>query len=314
MRARDHLVRIALRTAVACSRAVGPVTASNLGGSAARLIGPLLPVSRVADTNLRSAMPELDRAARRRIVRGVWDNLGRTIAELPHIAAIPKNSRRGPGWEMVGEEHLFAQAARGGPAIFVSGHLANWEMMPPAVATYGMRLHSMYRAPSSKAVDELLLELRREAMGLRTAGKLKLLFPKGAAGARTAIRHMMHGGYVGLLADQKMNDGIEAHFFGLPAMTATALAALALRFRCPVIPGHVERLGPARFRLICEAPLTLPDTGDNRADQLSLTQTVNSTLERWIRERPESWLWLHRRWPARPGNAKTEQASSYETL
>ena len=97
--------------------------------------------------------------------------------------------------------------------------------------------------------------------------------------------------------DQKMNDGIEARFFGRPAMTAPALAALALRLRCPVIPGFVERLGPARFRVTCEPPLALPDTGNRTVDIASLTQTVNDTLERWIRAKPESWLWLHRRWP-----------------
>ena len=297
MTTRERLVRAALSGAVAALRALGPVRASDLGGLVARSIGPILPVSRVADANLRLAMPELDAAARRRIVRGVWDNLGRTVAELPHVGAIAKNTPSGPGWEMVGEEHLHAQAERGGPAIFVSGHLGNWEMMPPVVATYGMRMHSMYRAPSNQAVGDLLLDLRRRAMGLDRQATPTLLLPKGAAGARRAVRHMARGGYLGLLVDQKMNDGIEAAFFGRPAMTATALAALALRFRCPVIPGHVERLGPARFRLICEAPLTLPDTGDLRADQLSLTRTVNLILEGWIRERPEGWLWLHRRWP-----------------
>ncbi len=298
MKAAERLQRASLGAAVGLLRAIGPAAASNLGGAVARLIGPALPVSRVADGNLRRAMPELDRAARLRIVRGVWDNLGRTIAELPHLHAIPKDSPAGPGWEMIGEEFLHAQAARGGPAIFVSGHLGNWEMMPPAVATYGMRMHSMYRAPSNRVVDEFLLDLRRRAMGLDADGKLPLLFPKGAAGARTAMKHLIGGGYLGFLVDQKMNDGIEARFFGIPAMTAPALAALALRTRCPVIPGHVERLGPARFRLICEAPLALPDTGDARADQLALTETVNVVLERWIRQRPEGWLWLHRRWPA----------------
>ncbi|HTR17703.1 MAG TPA: lysophospholipid acyltransferase family protein, partial [Acetobacteraceae bacterium] len=108
---------------------------------------------------------------------------------------------------------------------------------------------------------------------------------------------LARGGYLAMLTDQKMNDGVEARFFGLPAMTASALAALALRFRCPVVPSHVERIGPARFRLICEPPLPLPDSGDRQADIRQLTQQVNDALERWIRERPESWLWLHRRWP-----------------
>ncbi len=205
MKAAERLQRASLGAAVGLLRAIGPAAASNLGGAVARLIGPALPVSRVADGNLRRAMPELDRAARLRIVRGVWDNLGRTIAELPHLHAIPKDSPAGPGWEMIGEEFLHAQAARGGPAIFVSGHLGNWEMMPPAVATYGMRMHSMYRAPSNRVVDEFLLDLRRRAMGLDADGKLPLLFPKGAAGARTAMKHLIGGGYLGFLVDQKMN-------------------------------------------------------------------------------------------------------------
>ncbi len=103
------------------------------------------------------------------------------------------------------------------------------------------------------------------------------------------------GGCLGVLVDQKLNDGVEARLFGLPVMTSPAVAALALRFRCPVIPGHVERIGPARFRLIADQPLVPPDTGDRHADILSMTQAMNDRLEHWIMERPQSWLWLHRR-------------------
>ena len=282
----------AARAALAVLRRLGPVRASNLGGALCRAFGPMLPVSRVADANLRLAMPELDRVARRRIVRGVWENLGRTIGEFPHIAGLRKDTPSGPGWEIVGEDILLAQAARGGPAIFASGHIGNWEVLPPAVAHFGIRFSSMYRAAANPLVDAMVRDLRDQAMGTDSQ-----LFAKGARGARPALMHVSHGGYLGLLVDQKMNDGIEARFFGLPAMTAPALAAIALRYRAPVIPGHVERIGPARFRLVCEPPLTLPDTGDRHRDQATLTQAMNDMLERWIRERPESWLWLHRRWP-----------------
>jgi KDO2-lipid IV(A) lauroyltransferase len=94
-----------------------------------------------------------------------------------------------------------------------------------------------------------------------------------------------------------MNDGIEVKLFGMPAMTAPALAAFALRYRCPVVCGHVERTGPARFRVVAEPSLALAITGDRRADIAAVTQQVNDVLERWIRAKPESWLWLHRRWP-----------------
>jgi KDO2-lipid IV(A) lauroyltransferase len=80
-------------------------------------------------------------------------------------------------------------------------------------------------------------------------------------------------------------------------MSASAAASLALHFRCPLVPAVCRRLGPARLRLIVEPPLALPDSGNRTADIGSLTQQVNDTLERWIRAEPQSWLWLHRRWP-----------------
>ena len=271
---------------------VGPVAASNMMGWLFRGVGPLLALSRVADRNLRVALPELDAAARRRVVRGMWENLGRTAGEFPHLAGLAKDTVSGPGWTMENEDVLIAQAARGGPAIFVSGHIGNWEMLPPAVAAYGMPFSSVYRAAANSGVDDIILAMRRRAMGHEVP-----MFAKGAQGARAALAHLRRGGYLGMLVDQKMNDGVEARLFGLPAMTAPAVAALALKFRCPVIPGHVERVGPARFRLICEAPLNLPESGDREADILRLTQMLNDCLERWIRSRPESWLWVHRRFP-----------------
>ena len=282
----------AVRLALKLVRSLGPRRASDLGGALARTVGPALPVSRVADTNLRLALPELDAAARRRVVRGAWDNLGRTVCEFPHLAALRLGAPSGPGWEAEGAEHLAALAARGGPGIFFSGHFGNWEMLPIGCATFGVPFASMFRAAANPELDALIRSLRQA--GLPTEMPM---FAKGAVGARQAVSHLRAGGFLGLLMDQKMNDGIEARLFGRPAMTAPALALLALRFRCPVIPGYVVRIGPARFRLVCEPPLALPQTGDSRADLQAVTQAMNDTLERWIRARPESWLWLHRRWP-----------------
>ena len=279
------------RAAVLGLRALGPVRASNCGGALLRTIGPLLPVSRVAHANLRRALPQLDPAGRRAVVRAVWDNLGRTVAELPHVADL-KQSAAGPGWELEGAETMHALAAQGGPVIFFSGHIGNWEMLPAVVAAYGMRMSSMYRAASNPLVDEIIVGLRRRAVGSDVP-----MFSKGAAGARQVLGHLAKGGVLGMLMDQKMNDGIAAQFFGRPAMTAPALAVLALRLRCPVVPGHVERIGPARFRMVCDTPLVLPDSGDRAADVLQVTQQVNDHLERWITARPGEWLWLHRRWP-----------------
>ncbi|NHN88556.1 lysophospholipid acyltransferase family protein [Acetobacter conturbans] len=266
--------------------------ASNLGGRLCRAVGPLLPVSKIADANLQLAMPELDAPARKGVIKGVWENLGRTVGEFPHISSLQENTAAGPGFEVAGVEHLVAQAKRGGPVLFVSGHIGNWEMLPPGVAKYGVGFASFYRAAGNPLVDRMIRDLRDAAMAVPLP-----LFAKGAKGAKEALRWVGGGHRLGMLVDQKMNDGIEARFFGHPAMTAPALAAMALRFRCPVIPGHVQRLGPARLRIVVEPPMTLPDSGDRQADIATLTQAINDQLEKWIRACPESWLWLHRRWP-----------------
>lgn len=280
-----------IRAALFVLERLGPLAASNLGGAIARTIGPLLPVTKVGDANLRLVMPELDAAARKRILLDVWDNLGRTTGEFPHLGQL-KPTESGPGWEIEGVEHLHWLREKGGPAIMISGHIGNWEMMPPLYAQHGIVMSSFFRAASNPVANEVINELR-----LRAAGVGVSYFAKGSAGARVAMAHLKAGGFLGMVVDQKMNDGIASPFFGRPAMTAPAAAAFALRYRCPVIPSHVERLGPARLRFVVEAPMDLPDSGDKHADLQTLTDAINAKIEGWIRKRPGEWLWLHRRWP-----------------
>ena len=288
---KQRLEAWAAQAAIALLRRLPPTTASNLGGTIARLVGPHLPISQIAQTNLRLALPTLDPQARRKIIRAMWDNLGRTIAELPHLQTL-ENTPQGPGWSLENIATIDTANANDKPFIMVSGHIANWEILPVAAARRGITMAGFYRAPDNPHIDALLGTLRRQSM--RTPASL---FPKGATGARQALQHLRQGGALGILADQKMNDGVEAQFFDRPAMTPQAPAALALRLRCPVIPVHVQRTGPARFHVVVDPPLPLPNTGDRAADILTLTQAINDRLETWIRARPESWLWLHRRWP-----------------
>jgi KDO2-lipid IV(A) lauroyltransferase len=278
------------RAVFALFRALGPARASNTGAAIARAIGPLLPVSRIAARNIAIAFPERDEAWRRATMKAAWDNLGRVIAEYPHLAAL-KRTPSGPGWEFEGDATMAALRGASGPVIFVSGHIANWELLPPVVAHFGIAMASVYRAPSNPLVDAIILRYRQAAIAPLDA----VLFPKGAEGARATLAHLKRGGILGMLLDQKMNDGIAATLFGERAMTAPALAQLALRYRCPVIPGRAMRIGPARYRFEAEAPLALPDSGDKVADIAALTQAVNDTLSRWIRDRPAEWLWFHRR-------------------
>ena len=123
------------------------------------------------------------------------------------------------------------------------------------------------------------------------------IVPKGPRGARDAVAALKAGRRLGMLVDQKMNDGIVVPFLGQDAMTAPAVAELAYRYDCPLVPARVERLDGARFRVSFFPPLEKPASGDRQADIRELMSLVNATLGDWIQERPEQWLWVHNRWP-----------------
>jgi KDO2-lipid IV(A) lauroyltransferase len=260
--------------------------ASALGGAVGRLLGPRLAASRKALRNIARAFPETDEAARRAILRGAWDNLGRTMAEYPHLGTITRD------WdsrvEMVGAEHLRALAADGRPGLCITAHLGNWELAALACAKAGLDITIVYRAPNNPAVDRLLARARGPLQGM--------LVPKGRSAAKELIATLRRGGHAGLLVDQKQNEGLPIPFFGRDAMTGTVVADLALRYRAPVVPIQVVRRG-ARFRIEAFAPLELPDSGDRTADLAETLRRFNRLVEDWVRAHPGQWLWQHRRWP-----------------
>ncbi|HZB91563.1 MAG TPA: lauroyl acyltransferase [Stellaceae bacterium] len=257
--------------------------ASALGGYIGRMLGPKLGASRRALDNLRRAMPENTDGENRRIILGMWDNLGRSVAEYPHLDRIcsPASGRV----EIVNEAQITDLLAGGGPAILFSGHFANWEVGPATVhRLMGVSLLSVYRAANNPWVGRVL----RRQLRARHA------VPKGAEAGRALIRHLRGGGQVAMLVDQKQNDGIAVPFFGRDAMTAPAVARLALRFECPLMPVVVERRAGARFRLTVMPVIEVYE----EAPDIRATMTrVNAVIEAWVRARPEQWLWIHRRWP-----------------
>jgi KDO2-lipid IV(A) lauroyltransferase len=261
--------------------------ASAIGGALARTIGPRLGISKRARLNIRRALPELPDHEIAKTVAQMWDNLGRVAAEYPHLRQI-RVFEPGGRVETHGFEHMDRAVTAGRRMIIFSGHIANWEIGMLAAVQYGAEVAQIYRAANNPLIDRMITRFRS------IGGEL---IPKGTVAARRAIAVLRRGAHVTMLADQKMNDGIPVPFFGRPAMTASSLAALALRFDCDVLPARVERLGGARFRLTVFPPLPLPSSGDHHADVATLMTRVNQTLEGWIRDRPQEWFWVHRRWP-----------------
>lgn len=264
-----------------------PVTwASAIGAFMFRTFGPRLRADKVARANLAFAFPEKSEAEREEILRGVWDNLGRGAGEWAHVMAIARDPKR---LEIIGLEHLEAARDSGRPFILVSAHMGNWELSSAATAQHGVRLSNIYRSAANPWMDRMFRAERGKFMGE--------LLPKGRGGAKAAIRALSENRPLGMLFDQKLNEGVPVPFFGRPAMTATAPAALGMRFRCPVLPLRMERLPGVRFRMTILPALPFPEEGSQHAAQLAFMTTLNELLEGWIRERPEQWFWVHRRWP-----------------
>jgi KDO2-lipid IV(A) lauroyltransferase len=301
----NHLAEYAaLRLALGFFGVLGVDRASAVGGWLGRTIGPRVGITNRARRNIALAMPELGKDEIERIVTAMWDNLGRTVGEYAHLPLFAKPEER-HRLEVVHAEMLRALASSGNGGVFVSGHFANWEILPVVMQFEGLEGGEVYRHANNPYVNAWLIRLREKVTRA-------VQIPKGGPGARVIVRLMKENRFVAMLTDQKMNDGIETTFFGLRAMSTAAPAGLAVRYNDPIVPAWIERLDGANFRITVYNPITARPGADPAADVLRITQELNDFLEARIRERPDQWLWLHDRWsePAWPRKRKTLAAEA----
>ena len=243
--------------------------------------------------NLLMAMPDLTEQQREAILRGAFSNLGRLLAEFSHFPELNKKNIA----NLVtceGFEHYEAAVQRGKGVIFITGHFGAWELSCFA--------HSLYAGPMKFVVREIdnpgvekLIESYRGLSGNRPIEKRNA--------SRDILKALRNNETVGILVDQNTtrDEGVFADFFGIPACTTTAVATLALRTGAAVIPGFLIWDSKShRHRLRFEAPVPLTDTGDTAHDIVENTQAFNHILEKIIRQYPDQWLWIHRRWKTRP--------------
>ena len=246
---------------------------------------------RVARKNLAMAMPDLSEAERARIIRGVFRNLSRMLAEL---ALFPRYTRENVARVIPydGFENYAAAVARGKGVIYLTGHLGAWELGAFAQSVYGHPLNVMIRALDNPYLNGLVNRYRTLA-GNRIIEKRDFL--------RGVLQALKNNEAVGILMDQNSSlaEGVFVDFFGVPACTSTGMARIALRTGAAVVPafGFWEK---SRYRLRFDPPLTLIETGDQEKDIAANTQLFTKVLEDYIRHYPDQWLWIHRRWKTRP--------------
>jgi KDO2-lipid IV(A) lauroyltransferase len=198
-------------------------------------------------------------------------------------------------------ERLHALRDSGKPAVLISGHLANFEVMAAVIMASGVPCQVTYRAANNPYVDALIRQ-SRERYGIR------LFAPKGD-GTRELMAGMKRGDSIALLVDQKYNQGPEVEFFGQPVNASPGAARLALKFDTVMLPLSVVRLPGVRFRVTAHEPIVVNQREDKAADTLAGIQAANRFVEDRVKEHPVDWFWVHKRWPDKVYAALDREAS-----
>jgi len=276
-------------------RIMGVDAASALGGFIGRNIFARTRVTERARENLVRVFPEKPKAEIDAILRAMWDNLGRTVAEYAHL---DKFDLHGADPRIALENAAEAERLRGKAVLLLSGHFANWEILGIASARFGLDGAIVYRPPNNPYVDRYIARARAKKGYATQISKHK--------GAKRIFSLLRSGKAILLLADQKTNEGIPAPFFGRGAMTTPVPAMLALKLKLPIVFASNKRLNGARFRVTMHPPVEFTPSGDIDADTQALTAAINLRLEEIVRADPAQWLWIHRRWPTERDKIKKE--------
>jgi KDO2-lipid IV(A) lauroyltransferase len=270
-----------------------PIKTANLFGRVARLIGPLMREQRIGRANLTAAFPEKSPQEIEAILAGVWDNLGRLGAEFAHLdhiwehdPAFPEKGRI----EIPPRTHeLFAQLRLDGkPALIFAGHLGNWELPAVAAVAHGLDAAILFRRPNSASANKIIEELRAVKMGT--------LIPAGRDAPIKLAEALRGGQHVGILVDQYFSNGVDVTFFGRKTKANPTLARLLRQIECPVHGVRIIRLPGHRFRGEISEEVKPVRDASGQIDVQGTMQVITSVIEGWIREYPDQWLWLHRRW------------------
>jgi KDO2-lipid IV(A) lauroyltransferase len=287
---------LAGRVAISVLKAVRHTDPDRLAerfGRFMRRLGPWLPEHRVGLANLAAAYPEKSAKEIERILAEVWDNLGRMAAEFIHLDRLwdyhPSNVK-------VGRVELSDETARGFMAMRDGGkstlvfcaHLGNWELQALTANTFGFPGAALYRAPNVGDVAEAVQEIR--------STHIDLLIPTNRQAPFALASAIKRGFHIGILVDQHFGQGIDVEFFGRRCKANPMVARLARQFECPIRGVRTIRLPQHRFRLEITEEVTPPRDRDGKIDVAATMQAITGIVEGWVREYPEQWLWLHRRW------------------
>jgi KDO2-lipid IV(A) lauroyltransferase len=248
----------------------------------------------LASDRRKTALANLDRAygdslsreEKVRIAKGSFINLVTMGLEFGASPAL--NGPIGDYMRILNHDQLIGWLKEKRPTLMLVPHMGNWEISARYFVEHGSICNAVTRKQKQPWVTRIVTEIR-ERNGIREIDKRNALRPVLSALRRNEIVLMLIDQYA-------RKDAVEVQFFGHPAMTVASASLIALKTKCVVRVGACFRFPDGSFGGVVSEDLGVVETGDREADLLATTQLHVSAIEEYVRQHPEDWMWMHRRW------------------
>lgn len=289
---------LAVRSLLSAIGALPLETSLRFGKSMGKFIGSRFPkLRRIARRNLEIALPELPETEKERIIRGTFESLGRHLGFVSHFKRFRHEDIHNLV-EIIGREHFDKAFDAGKGILFFTGHFGSWEVFHLLSPAFGYGMNVLVRRIDNPLVENHI-ESFRTKFGAVTLDKTK--------SARKMFRVLEGGELLGMMADLNVQEkeGVFVDFFGVPASTTTSIAKLALHTGAALMPAFaVWDEAKRKYVVHLETPIEYEKTLDADEDIKNLTQAITNVVEKYVRQYPEQWLWIHKRWNTRPKGEK----------
>ncbi len=247
-------------------------------------IGPFFRSRKIIESNLKKALPNLNKEQINIIIKNMWSNYGRILSEYVFIKEF-RYLKPNYKLQIEGQEILDRIKDENEPVIFVSGHFNNFELMAMHIERSGINLAAIYRPLNNKYLNFVMEKIRKKYI-------CKNQIKKGISGTKQLLSFFKNGTSIALMIDQRVSEGIKSNFFKHEAFTTTIPAQFVKKFKCKVVPIYIERIKDINFKLTIYKPLEY--SNDDSIN--SITLDLNNLLEKMILKKPEQWIWTHNRW------------------
>ncbi len=246
-------------------------------------VGPYVKSKKIINRNLNIYNENLSSSDKKKIIKNMWKNYGKTFIEYIFLNKFRKNNSH---INLIGEENLLQVSQNQKPVIFISGHFANFELMSMEITKHNISLATIYRPLNNIFLNPFMEYLRKKYV-------CKNQIKKGLSGVKRAMEYINKNYSIALMIDQRVGESERLNLFGKQAHTTTLPAQLSIKFNLDIVPVFIKRELNDQFLIEFKEKISPKIYKNNKKE---LTEKLNQVLEQMIRDNPDQWIWTHDRW------------------